>query len=274
MNETLISSNYAGGLGNQLFFIYATISYSIDINKIPIFLYKEISESCTYRTTYWNTLFKNLNIVNSFSPNIHWEPICENVNCDKEYLQSLVNSNIMLNGMFQSKHYFIHNLKKINNLVGINTFKKDVLETFKNIFIQDTKFIGIHFRLGDYQQYLHCHTILPDEYYIEALKKIPNLFKHTILVFCEIEDYDTIFSRMSDIASKVELENFKIITEGRDWEQMLMLSLCDHIIMANSTFSWWSAIFSDDANVYIPYKWFFEETDEKLILEGWNIVKF
>ena len=55
-----------------------------------------------------------------------------------------------------------------------------------------------------------------------------------------------------------QLEFIKVSNNYTDWQQMLIMSLCTHNIIANSSFSWWGAYFNTNSNkiVIFPSIWF------------------
>ena len=60
-----------------------------------------------------------------------------------------------------------------------------------------------------------------------------------------------------------------------DWKQMLLMANCDHNIIANSTFSWWSAYLNDNPNkkVITPiWKHNNENIHKDLIPISWNTI--
>ena len=61
----MITCNLMGGLGNQLFQIFTTISYSIKAGVQFKFLNDETlgGGSCTQRPTYWNNFLSRMKIL-------------------------------------------------------------------------------------------------------------------------------------------------------------------------------------------------------------------
>ena len=85
--------------------------------------------------------------------------------------------------------------------------------------------------------------------------------KFDILCFSEKEDEIDVNNRIEYIKKSFPTFNFiKVSYDISDWEQLLIMSFCRHNIIANSTFSWWSAYMNDNVNKIIiyPLPWFSE----------------
>ena len=113
----------------------------------------------------------------------------------------------------------------------------------------------MHFRLGDYKAIQHYHPIMNDKYYIDALTAILDKNQeYNILYFCESEDNEEIMKRIEIINSNFNnLKFIKISDDIPDWEQIIIMSLCNHNIIANSSFSWWGAYFNSHENKIVCY---------------------
>jgi hypothetical protein len=124
--------------------------------------------------------------------------------------------------------------------------------------------ISMHFRLGDYKYKQNCHPVMSTQYYKNSIQHIISV-THKVdlkfLYFCEDEDIEEVTSMIDQLQQtfaqcKFICANSK--TNIEDWEQMLMMSLCQHNIIANSTFSWWGAYFNTNAEKIVCYPniWF------------------
>ena len=73
------------------------------------------------------------------------------------------------------------------------------------------------------------------------------------MLFLRINKYDNFLK-----VRGVNCEFIKVSDEYHDWEQLLIMSVCDHNIIANSSYSWWGAYLNENKNktVMYPEKWF------------------
>ena len=90
-----------------------------------------------------------------------------------------------------------------------------------------------------------------------------------------MDDQIKVKKRMKIILNDINIPNynFEFANGENEVDELLLISLCDIIIIANSTFSWWGALFSGHNNIYCPEFSWFKNTHERLILPGWNLIK-
>jgi len=250
-----------GGLGNQLFQIFCGISYAIE-NKIPFKIIKtkrdKVSpvDSKSLRPTYWHNFLCNLS---NFT--------CDNINMltynEPSFIYNKIpntNKHFKINGYFQSPKYFENYYKSIIELIELEKQKTEIIEKYKEYF-NDKKIISLHFRIGDYVKKPEYHLILDIQYYINALKNILDKDNtcDAILYFNEQQDNNIIENMINNIKKSYPKLNFiQCSYDIPDWEQLLLMSLCNHNIISNSTFSWWAAYFNSNQEkiVCYPSVWF------------------
>ena len=269
----MLTCKIQGGLGNQLFQIFTTLSLALRFNK-PFFFLNNYQlgngqDGSTIRYTYWETFLlslkpflKNLKQIPELTiikeGSFKYENIEQNV-------YSKINNGVLLVGYFQSPLYFEKYKNMICKLIKLED-KKNALKLkiqIQDDFLRDT--ISLHFRLGDYKKLQDFHPILSEKYYINSisyiLSKQTNKSLNTVLYFCEDEDLDEVEKTIKNLKVSFESFNleFKRCSPGlKDWEQMLLMSMCSNNVIANSTFSWWGAYLNNSPQkiVCYPNKWF------------------
>jgi hypothetical protein len=259
-----------GGLGNQLFQIFTVISYAIKYKHLFKFTNAEDlgGEGCTKRKTYWKTfLFKLSGFLMEQYPNFDIV-ISENGFSFKElpyeHLNYNNNANIIFSGYFQSYKYFQENYDIICRILNIAEKRLDIIEeVVKNHHSLEflEKSISMHFRLGDYKKSPDYHPVMSPEYYKKSLHYIVNKLDYTpnVLYFCEEEDLETVNETIQLLKNEFPTIEFERATNALDdWQQMLLMSCCNHNIIANSSFSWWGAYFNVNPTkiVCYPSVWF------------------
>lgn len=252
-----------GGLGNQLFQIFCGIAYSLE-NRIPFKInankFDLVSpvDNISKRPTYWSTFLSNL------SKFTYQQQLTIPTYNEPSFIYNkipAINEDFKLRGYYQSYKYFDGQFTNICNMINLNNQKKEIYEKYNHYF-NNKKIICIHFRIGDYVKNQAMHPILNSTYYIKSINylnsQLSDFSNYEILYFGEQADNTLIESFITEI--KTEFKNkFTIIDYAiPDWEQLLLMSLCHHNIIANSTFSWWGAYFNTNSDkiVCYPSLWF------------------
>jgi hypothetical protein len=251
-----------GGLGNQLFQIFCGLAYSLE-NKIPFKINNNKPDNVSpldnisKRPTYWNNFLINLSEF-TYNNNINL-PVYREKTFFKYDKMPLIVQDFKLFGYYQSYKYFETQYENIIKLIGLEERKTQIYEKNKPLFNGNKKPISLHFRIGDYVKNLAMHPVLPIEYYIQSLhfikNSIPELEKNNyIFIFGEFNDKEKIEKHIEGM--KTELPNLEIIVcdyNIADYDQILLMSLCEHNIIANSTFSWWGAYFNNNKKKLVCY---------------------
>jgi len=163
------------------------------------------------------------------------------------------NQDVFLKGYWQSYKYFTDYEEDIRKLF---TFKQKLVTQNSSLLqtIKSQPTISLHVRRGDYianktVQQFHGNCSL--DYYQNAIQYMAErVSEPNFLIFSD--DITWCKDHLKTGFSQT------FVTEGNaDWEDMYLMSLCQHHIIANSSFSWWGAWLnpSPDKIVIAPKKW-------------------
>lgn len=210
-----------------------------------------------------------------------------------------VKSPAVLHGYWQSEKYFKKHQNYIRGLIFRSIrVSPTTSATAKEIIAAGEKSCMVHIRRSDNLRLTstlyHGLTEIDSAFYQKALpmlrERVPGV---QFFVFSDDADYlmkmpIDIFNKAGDVPYLVQgnapsfsvLPDFNIERnpEGREVEDLYLMSLCRHAIIANSTFSWWGAWlgpsddeFDDERTVVAPDPWFnagnLDEAD--IIPETW-----
>lgn len=164
--------------------------------------------------------------------------------------------NVHLRGYWQSEKYFGDIAPFLRREL---TLKHPPDETNQQMLdrIQMTASVSLHVRRGDYvanPETNHVHGVCPLEYYHAAVRRVTSLVDRPhFFIFSD----DAVWTQ----------QNLKLAhpttyvahnTDRRDYEDLRLMSHCQHHIIANSSFSWWGAWLGTkpDKMVIAPRHWF------------------
>lgn len=150
-----------------------------------------------------------------------------------------------IDGYFQSGKYFEHCKEELLNQLS---FKNHIKDRALQILPNTNKLVSIHVRRGDYLHPNPHHPLQDLTYYDSAISKFDE--EHTFVVFSD----DTQWCR----DTWGDRENFFIFDSESQFVDLCAMSLCQHNIISNSSFSWWGSYLNRNhlKKIYAPAKWF------------------
>ena len=291
----MLTATIMGGLGNQLFQIFAVIAAALRNNDTFFFMrHDELrGHPGHYRYTHWSTLLRGLrryltksNTVSErmFQSLPRWDEIgfhftglpTETVKYPKP---------LRIHGYFQSDRYFADKYTEICDMIQLREQQIWIKQIYGNESWSGDysggspahtrrELVSVHFRIGDSVMNLHIHPVMTVDYYYRAISHIISTSStasasYSFIVFYEPCDKEIVLKRITELKHRFSTDingpaygrdiQFHFVRDTiADWQQMLLMSVCDHNIIANSTFSWWGAYFNANPEkvVCYPSVWF------------------
>lgn len=248
---TNIHIGYDGRLGNQLFQFAAVFGvakrngYDFVIprsNTAPMSGFTMDGKPCTYR----------LEIADCFDiEHLLGEPFGlrqlvkeRHFHFDESIMESPDNSS--LNGYFQTDKYF-REFKE--DLLDTLKFKPHVVELAKSVLpTTNETLVSLHVRRGDYLHPNPHHPVIGTEYFDTAVSKFDGACR--FLVFSDDPEWCRTTWQGDD--------RFTVVETGNNLVDLCAMSMCEHNIITNSSFSWWASYLNrnPEKTVIAPAKWF------------------
>ncbi len=282
----MIITKLSGGIGNQMFQYAFGRNVANHLNtelKLDITEY-EINKNRNFSLNFFNTEkniatkneIRNFIPKNKFSKKIKYTlnsiiPLKWKKNINQEKIKTKISfnnisDNTYIEGYWQNEFYF----KNIKDIIKKEfTLKKSIIDKYKNIIhdIQNNNSVSIHIRCKDYLSNKHqkIYNNLSLDYYNNAVQNFKGNYKYFIFS----DDINWVKNNLQLPYSKIFISQ----NNTKDYEELILMSMCQNNIIANSTFSWWGAWLNKNKKkvVIAPKKWFVDENinTNDLIPNNW-----
>jgi hypothetical protein len=237
MEKSLITCNFYGQLGNQLFIIAAALSYSWDYHAEPIFPGLNTFRN---RTSYNKEhLFFRLNASLNPRPFLNIYKTC----LETEWFSSKripFHRDLIIDGYFQSWIHFHHHKEKIFQIFAPSEMTVTYLKKKYEPLFKNPKIVAVHVRTQSKETHISGHhPFWGLDYYQNAMNIFPS---------------DSIFLIISDRINWCKHhfpklgKNCVFIDGNSGIEDLFLLTRFKNQILCNSSFSWWAAYLNEHFN--------------------------
>ena len=254
----MIYAKLLGGIGNISFIIASAYTLALDNQDEAVFSLNLGSITRRKNENWWfTTLFAKIKRSKPVNIKVQYR--------EPSFLYNKIPyyPNMILNGYFQSEKYFRHRREEILEL--FLDYKQKINNSLQlKMDLLPGKKISLHIRRGDYLKLQHTHNILPIKYYENAIKmmkeRLGKDYKDYIyLIFSDDIEWCRKQKILKDLPDVHFVEDSDPLSKGPvEVFQLYLMSMCEHNIIANSSFSWWGSWLNTNGQkiVIAPSKWF------------------
>ena len=174
--------------------------------------------------------------------------------------------NVSIFGYLQDEKYFKHIKRDIINefdfLDNIKEMSNHIIKKYK-----DKKKVSIHIRRTDYLHHLDVRSVPTLHYYTQAM----SLFQDaTFFVFSDDIEWCKAQPTFNG-------KNIVFSETNNTYVDLYIMSLCEHNIIANSSFSWWGSYLNKNPNKKIiappKHRWLNYRDASHIYLEDWVVLE-
>jgi hypothetical protein len=169
-------------------------------------------------------------------------------------------NNVLLDGYWQSEKYFIDITGILRREFVIKYHQDLQSQKFANL-IQSTESVSLHVRRTDYVQNTltnKIHGTCDQEYYNRSVRHVGDRLSNPHFFIFSDEPHWA----KDNLKFDYPITIIDCNDASRNYEDLRLMSMCNHNIIANSSFSWWGGWLNANPHklVIAPQKWFNDET--------------
>ena len=172
-------------------------------------------------------------------------------------------TNYNVDELFLLYHYWYPKYSEdISRLSWNKEYYEKALVLYESIKQPKKELVSLHVRRGDYLKHDHfCKLDEDPTYYVKCLE---------FFIFEDLAKYQfVIFSNDIEWCKEnlISGEMVTFLPQGEDYTDLILMSMCDHNIIANSTYSWLAAYMNNNKNkkVFCPTNYLKSYSDLKII---------
>ncbi|MBF8263342.1 MAG: hypothetical protein HW387_1007 [Parachlamydiales bacterium] len=234
MSAPLVTCRIFGQMGNQLFQIATTLAFAWDHGAIAVFpeLHKKEDRIAYNRDRIFhrlNTSMPPRPFINGFNEKNAYSP-----------LRIPFKKDLVLCGYFQSWKHFHHHRDQLLTTFAPSEKILDKLHRKYQDLLELPNTVAVHVRTHNKKLHdIKLHPFMGFDYFQNAMDSFPE--DAQFVVFSERMGW-----------CKKNFHEKCIFIEGNDGiEDFFLMSMMKHVIIANSSYSWWAAYLNQNPNKII-----------------------